>query len=327
MVCDWMGAARFTFNKSLEAVKTNNFPLDQGLLRDKFVTANELKPETYARKGAKLAEMQKLPRPLTKIQAGEESKLTKAIRGRAVRKEAHAAIGIEVGKFVGEHQWLLDTPTCIRDNAVISLVKAHDSNAAKAQAMAERGEKKKHKFELKYRSRKQPSSWTIEIDKANIRSVETVDRPSTRRKNDTKYANRRKWSKVSLFKQLMGGEIFLTEAIPSEEIKSGVKITRNRLGHFHMHVPISTSWDDLPKLKPEAERKVVALDPGVRAFQTFYSPENDCGSYATGEHGFANVFKEAEKCDKKVSELTNQELTYLQCGNQGLPFTQILVVG
>ena len=313
-VCDWMGAARFTFNKSLEAVKNKekSFPLDQSLLRDKFVTAKELKPETYARKEAQLAEMQKLPRPLTKIQARKESKLTEAIRGRAVRKEAQDALGIEVGKFVREHPWLLDTPKCIRYNAVISLVKAHDSNTAKAQAMAERGEKKKHKFKLKYRSRKQPSSWTIEIDKENIKSVKTVDRPSTRHKNDNKDIKRRKWSEVSLFPNFMGGKIFLTEEIPSEEINSGVKITRNRLGHFHMHVPISTSWEDLPKLKPEAERKVVALDPGVRAFQTFYSPENDFGSYATGEHGFANVFKEAEKCDKMVSELTNEKLTYRQ---------------
>ena len=47
-ICNWMGAARFTYNKCLEAVKKERFPLNQSLLRDRFVTEKELRPETYA---------------------------------------------------------------------------------------------------------------------------------------------------------------------------------------------------------------------------------------------------------------------------------------
>mmetsp|Transcript_2795 Transcript_2795/g.6744 ORF Transcript_2795/g.6744 Transcript_2795/m.6744 type:complete len:188 (-) Transcript_2795:12-575(-) len=81
------------------------------------------------------------------------------------------------------------------------------------------------------------------------------------------------------------------------------------MGVFHMHVPISTSWDCLPRLKPEVERRVVALDPGVRTFLTFYS-DNDVGAYASGALGFAQVFRELEKCDAKVSALANRELSH-----------------
>ena len=63
-------------------------------------------------------------------------------------------------------------------------------------------------------------------------------------------------------------------------------------------------------MKPEAERKVVALDPGVRAFQTFYSPDDDFGSYAIGKRGFAKVYEEAKKCDETVSKLSNKKLSY-----------------
>ena len=214
-----------------------------------------------------------------------------------------------------KHPWLKDTPRCIRYNALCAVVKADDSNTAKRDHMRARGETKRHKYAIKYRSRKQPSSWTIEVDGRDIKRVETIDRPKTRYKNDTKHAGRRKWAKVSLFEKALGGPLLLTEPVPSDIKYAAVKITRNRLRHFHMHVQWScTKWEELPRPKPEAEREVVALDPGVRTFQTFYSPNKDFGSYATGEYGYAKVYSEAKRCDKTIAKMVaakeKGELTY-----------------
>jgi len=287
ILCNWMGAARFTYNKSLEAVKKEKLPLDQSILQDRFLTAKE----------------QTLPSEMTEKET--------ALRARRVERLSEH--NIVVGKFIEDHPWLKDTPQCVRLNAIRSLIKAHDANTAKREAMEERGEKKKHKFKLKYRSKKRPSSWTIEIEGRGILSVKTIQRPVTRRKNDAKHANRREWTELSMFEKRLGGKILLTGKIPGEAIAAAVKITRNRLGHFHMHVPIATNWVDLPKLKPEKERSVVALDPGVRTFQTFYSPNLDFGGFASGQRGFNKVYDEALKCDKKVSELVKvKDLTFYE---------------
>ena len=49
---------------------------------------------------------------------------------------------------------------------------------------------------------------------------------------------------------------------------------RNRLDQFYMLISVPTSWDDIPPLNSEHERRVFALDPGVRTFMMFYSPDN-----------------------------------------------------
>ena len=86
-VSNWMGAARFTYNKCLEEVKERKFPLNRDLLRDKFVTE-------------------------------------KALQMTPDRKNLHKDNGIVVGAFLKKYTWLKETPKNIRYNAVRSLVKA-----------------------------------------------------------------------------------------------------------------------------------------------------------------------------------------------------------
>ena len=223
------------------------------------------------------------------------------------QQERFTKLGFQTGQFLEEHSWATNTPKSIRYNAVIDLIKSHDANMAKREEMVKRGEKKKHAFRMRFRSRRNPSSWTISIDNQDIRNVKTIPRPITRHKNDSKHTNRRKWTELSMFKNQIG-KLWLTEALPGEIIEHGVKITRNRLGHFHMHVPMSTPQEQIPHQKAVEERKVVALDPGVRAFQTFYSPDNDFGSYAAGQGGFNKVFKECVRCDETITKLSRRDI-------------------
>ncbi|QDZ21971.1 putative IS605 transposase [Chloropicon primus] len=307
-LCNWMGAARFTYNKCLEAVKKEGFPLVWTVLLDRFVTAKPRRPEVFEGLEKELKEIQCSPRPWTKQEAelfaAREKRLESQIGGRRFRAEVAKDRDYVSGAFVNQkHPWLTETPCAIRQAAVRSLIKAWDSNIAKQEAMKERGEKKGHRFVLKYRQRQQPSSWTIEIDARELKNVETIERPNTRHKDDTKHKKRRKWTKLEVFKKKMaGGPLYLTEEIPGGKIEGAVKITRNRLGQFHMHIPIATPWDRLPPLKPENKRKVVALDPGVRTFQTSYSPQEGVGEYATGERGFARLFNLCWRIDGIISE-------------------------
>ena len=289
MICNWMGAGRYTYNKCLEAVRNENFPFTQTLLMDRFVHQTE-NASKYDRMVVDLAEIEIAPRPWTEEQALKAEKIFKHLAGRAFRLKVREEKGYEVGDFVNEHDWLLHTPSAIRQNAVRDLLKAHDSNMAKKKKMEARG--KRFRFKLQYRSRREPSSWTIAVEKRYIKSVETVARPKTRKKDDNRHdPHRRNWTKVILFPAFTKGTppLLLTEEIPGGVIDGAVKITRNRLGHFHMHVPISTPWKNLPKLKDESKR-VVALDPGVRTFQTAYCPDGYVGEYASGERGFARLY-------------------------------------
>jgi transposase len=59
---------------------------------------------------------------------------------------------------------------------------------------------------------------------------------------------------------------------------------------------------------PEAERKVVALDPGVRDFQTYYSPECT-DEYVKGEGGFSKILSLCERWDDTLSQKSQRPIS------------------
>jgi len=260
LLTEWMGSARFTYNKCLEAVKKESFPLNQSLLRQRFVS--------------------------------------KTLHQRKVMMQDKYADrrNFEVGAFVAAHPWLERTPNSIRDHAVSDLLKANASNHEK------RKKNPKHTWKLHYKKRTKPSGWTIALPATAFRRVEVLDRPETRKHHeDGRYDGcaKRKWTKLEMFPRCGLGSVWLTEAVPNGEIKKDCRITRDFNGHFYLCVPYVVAP---PKsMVPEEERKVVALDPGVRAFQTYYSP--DCtGAYAEGEGGFSKIFLLCEQLDDTLSQ-------------------------
>lgn len=100
--------------------------------------------------------------------------------------------------------------------------------------------------------------------------------------------------------------MYLTEAVSHHDLlQHSVKITRDRLGRFFLIFMTSTPWDELPKQKPVDERSVVALDPGVRTFQTFYSPDR-VGKYCSGQSGFVVTYNDGTRTTTREFASTHE---------------------
>ena len=267
---NWMGAARYTYNAALAAIKKKDIDFSN----------------------------------MTKLQS------------RFVSQKQNSRTSATPDPFVGEllqnAPWLKETPAKIRLNALRDLMDAQKSNLAKLEKAQNASQR--HQWRLKFRRRTNPSSWTIAVDAQDISSITCVPRPHTRHKDDNKHDSigRRSWTAITIFQRFMAKPLLLTRMIADNTITGAIKITRNRRGHFNAIVPIKTPWDKIPPAKPEGERKVVALDPGSRAFQTSYSPSDGCSEYAAKEMGFNRIFEEALKCDRVVSELARDDLTNLE---------------
>ena len=67
-----------------------------------------------------------------------------------------------------------------------------------------------------------------------------------------------------------------------------------------MVIPITTPWSSLPKEKPEVDRVVCAIDPGIKTFVTAYTFK-ETYSFAFGKAGFGRIFSLAQRCDKLKS--------------------------
>ena len=135
----WMTAARFTFNRALQSIKKEQFPVNIKLLRQKFVNRRAKKKR------------ERLPKIKRQEELSEEEKIEVLKREEEFRilKIQHKVVP---GEFLEKHHWLRRAPQVIRDNAIRDILKAYDSNTAKQVARRERGEKK-HRFNIKFRYR------------------------------------------------------------------------------------------------------------------------------------------------------------------------------
>ena len=233
--------------------------------------------------------------------------------GRADRTELRRLFAAEKSPLVTKHPWLKKVPYKIREQATDDLHKAQVANLARKQK-----DPKHRNWTFRYRSRKVASAWTIGVVSQCFNQAEVLPRPETRkpRKDGKPYTEveprLRNSTKLRLFQEKNNklGDFWAVEALPESvlsgkrgvhAIKHDCRITMDMLGRFSLCVPIPTEIP--PVAKPEAERIVVALDPGVRTFQAYYSP--DCyGSYADGS--IAQIYALCEEMDTKISQQKQQ---------------------
>lgn len=170
-----------------------------------------------------------------------------------------------------KYSFLLDTPKHVRDSALIDLVAAFKTNYSK------RKEDPNFKFEVKYRSKKENQAFTIpSIAIKLLKQGELKFYPQTL-KNVLKYHTRN---------------------TPLNELSYDCKLTLDKLGRFYLIVPqySVTACENQASCK----ESWVALDPGVRAFQTAYSPTFGI-SYKFGDQDISRIFRLCKHLDKLVS--------------------------
>ena len=162
--------------------------------------------------------------------------------------------------------WLLDTPKHIRESAVFEARK----NLKSAITNYQNGHIKH--FNLKFKSKKE-SSWAFEVPHTSINTYN---------------------KEIGIYEaRTTNARIKTTEEIP--ELEHNCNVMFNGL-HYYLCVPIEI------KLKTNNNDGIyAALDPGVRKFQTIYSPDEN-NFIMIGKNASNVLYKHLLKLDKLISK-------------------------
>lgn len=171
--------------------------------------------------------------------------------------------------------WVLDSGSQIRANAVFEAYKNFETNID----LVKNGKKKF--FHIKYKTKKD-KKWTINVSKENISTKE--------------YKNR---TEFSLYKK--SGFIKTTEKF---EINHNCSIHFDGI-HYYILVPY-----EKPVKESRADNFFVALDPGVRKFQTCYSPDSNVN--IIGVNASEKIYKLLLMIDKAISNKNKKLETKLR---------------
>ena len=237
---NWFGTARWTYNQVLA-----------GMMEDW---------KKYKR-AVNVLEKGEVPFDKKKLKAEYITFNRTKLRARFINNEL----------FEGtDNAWVIDTPYDVRDEAMIDVLKAYESNFAKLRKVPE------HHFKLKFRS-KHAESQAITIHSKH-------------------------WKRAGIFHPKRWGTTPLRAAEPlPHDLVYDTRMIRDRLGHFYLCqiLPLQEAMIHQPK------EKFIALDPGVRTFMTGYSPEGTVTEWGKGD--MQRIVRLCQTHDKMQSRLARKE--------------------
>ncbi len=174
------------------------------------------------------------------------------------------------------HPWVLDTPQCIRDEALRDLLKAYTTAFALRKT-----QKQTTPFVMKFRSLKAPSQ-SIVIHHRDWKDTSKIFLP---------FAFKKRGAETTLR---------TSEALPTI-VDYDCRLQRTRLGHYYFCLlqPARGSENQAPP-DPFAAPRILAIDPGERTFLTGYNPYD--GSYVEwGSGDMKRLERLADHLDDLVS--------------------------
>ena len=180
-------------------------------------------------------------------------------------------------EFKEKNAWINGVPYEILDSAIVDLDKARRSHAAKLKKNAGKNGKGNLNAKFRFRSRKKLRQECLRISK-------------------------RDWGrKRGMFAEICSAsKLKATETIP-EKVDKDLKLIRTALGEYFICVPHERERENQADLTG-----VVALDPGVRTFQTTYGDDGSVTEW--GNSDMTRICRLARHADKLQGKMKKEKL-------------------
>ena len=188
-------------------------------------------------------------------------------RSKRNKKELRAAIVNNESGMAITNPWLLETPYEVRDAAMVDVINAYATNFAK------RSKNPGHQFEIHYRSKKSAQAAIMVRGKF--------------------------YKKGAFYTRFFGKEPLRSSEPLPDTVNYDCKLIQTRLGQYYLCIPMPLVVAS--ESKARVYDRVLALDPGVRTFQTGYDPSGSLIEF--GKHDIGHIYRICHHMDNLQSRI------------------------
>jgi putative transposase len=176
--------------------------------------------------------------------------------------------------------WIRAIPNDVRAGGYRDALDAYDTN------MKKRKKTPGFTFEMKYRSKKVPSE-SIYVCSRAYRAIPVDAR-----------------QEAKIYPTFLQTSFVASPALPPEMNKDS-RLQRTSLGHYYLCIPTDQPVET-KAMTSDNQARIIALDPGVRTFQTCYDPRGQLFEF--GKAGIRRIERLCKYLDKLQSKLATPTL-------------------